>query len=130
MIVLDASVVVEILLATPTGRELAEDLLAGGRDLHAPQLLDVEVLHALRRYWLSGDLDDARGHDATTALSGLPIERHHHDLLRPRIWQLRSVATAYDAAYLALAELLDADLLTRDARLAKTSGHRARIEVV
>jgi predicted nucleic acid-binding protein len=67
---------------------------------------------------------------ALTVLGAFPVERHAHDLLLPRIWSLRSNLTAYDAAYVSLAELLDATLITRDARLLRASGHTARVEVI
>ena len=65
-----------------------------------------------------------------TDLLDLPVHRHPHDILLPRIWELRRSVTAYDAAYVALAEALDAPLLTRDGKLARSHGHRARIELV
>ena len=82
------------------------------------------------RYWNAGELDDERGAQALDDLADLPIHRYPHDLLLPRIWELRANLTAYDAAYVALAEALGAPLLTRDARLAAAPGHEARIEVV
>ena len=96
--------------------------------LHAPHLLDLEVANALRRYSVFGTLPEEWGTDALRDLRGLPITRYPHDLFLGRIWELRSNLTAYDAAYVALSEVLDATLLTRDARLANSSGHQARIE--
>ena len=83
----------------------------------------------IRRYAAHGDIDSARGHLALAVLADFPVRRYPHDFLLPRIWELRNNLTAYDAAYVALAEALDAPLLTRDGRLAAATGHRARIEV-
>jgi predicted nucleic acid-binding protein len=131
VIVLDASAVVEVLLHTAAGGPLAERLLAPtSSSLHAPHLLDVEVAQVLRRFVTRGELDLDRARQALTFLGAFPVERHAHDLLLPRIWALRSNLTAYDAAYVSLAELLDATLITRDARLLRASGHTARVEVI
>jgi predicted nucleic acid-binding protein len=126
MIVTDASVVVELLLGT----EIANRLLDPEETLHAPHLLDVEVAQALRRYALAGDVTPRIGELGLADLLDLPIVRHPHTLLLPRIWELRRSISAYDAAYVALAEVLGAPLLTRDARLARSHGHRARIELI
>lgn len=130
MIVLDASAALEILLMTPAGPRVAERLFAAGETLHAPHLLDVEVVQVLRRYARSGALDPARGMEALEDLTDLPLTRYPHDLFLPRIWELRYNVTAYDAVYVALAEALEAPLLTRDRALASAGGHRARIELV
>ena len=125
MIVLDASVVVEILRATRTGRTLASRLRAADRALAAPELLDVEVLHVFRRLARRADVGAA-----VALLGDLPIERFGHAVLRPRIWALRENLTPYDAAYVALAEALDAPLWTRDARLRDAPGARVSVELV
>ena len=83
----------------------------------------------LKRYLLSGELEAARGEEALDDLSDLSISRYPHDVLLPRVWELRHIMTAYDAAYVALAEARGAPLLTRDGRLARTRGHEARIEL-
>jgi len=93
-------------------------------------LLDVEVAQVIRRYALNGEIDSERGRMALIDLVDLPLRRYPHDFLLPRIWNLRNNLTAYDAAYVALAEALDAPLLTRDRRLAAAAGHRAQIELV
>ena len=129
MIVVDASAVLEMLLNTETGRSLAERLLDPKETLAAPQLLDVEVLQVLRRYARTGSLDAMRGDQAVEDLSGLPLTRFPHGALSRRVWELRDNLTAYDAVYVALAEALDAPLLTRDRRLAAAPGHRARVEL-
>lgn len=84
----------------------------------------------LRRFQREGDIDETRGREALEVLRELDFARYPHDVLLPRIWQLRDTVTAYDAAYLALAEALAAPLLTADARLARTRGHRARVELL
>jgi len=129
MIVIDASVAVEVLLLTPAGLALGARLFERASSLHAPELLDVEVAQIVRRYERLGDLSASRGESIMADLSDLPIERYGHRALLPRIWDLRRNLTAYDAAYIALAEALGATLLTRDGRLARAP-HDARIEIV
>ena len=130
MIVVDASVMVEVLLRVP-GAERLEARLAGVEDrLCAPALLDVEVAQALRCYAGRGELSPERGTEAIELLMEFPLVRYPHAPLLPRIWELRSNLTAYDAAYVALAEALRAPLLTADVRLAGAPGHGAEIELV
>ena len=86
-------------------------------ELHAPQLIDVEVTQVLRRYVLAGELDGDHGRTLLNDLMLFPMRRHPHQLLLGRIWDLRDNLSAYDATYLALAEALDAALLTDDKRL-------------
>lgn len=130
MIVVDASAVLEALLRTAAANAVEDRLFAPGQTLHAPHLLDVEVAQVIRRYAAKGDIDSARGRLALGDLADLALRRYPHDFLLPRIWDLRNNLTAYDAAYVALAEALDAPLLTRDRRLAAAAGHYARIELV
>ena len=130
MIVLDASAAVEILLFTAIGQPEAERLLLNGEQIHAPHLLDVEVGQALRKLAARGEITSERARDALADLTDFPIERHAHDLLLERAWQLRDNVTFYDGAYIALAELLDAEVLTCDARLARSPGIEARIRVL
>jgi predicted nucleic acid-binding protein len=130
VIVLDASAALELLLGTRAGARVAERIGNPSETLHAPHLLDLEVAQVLRRYQRAGDIDAERGRDALGFLRDLDLARYPHDVLLPRIWQLRDVATAYDAAYLALAEALAAPLLTGDAKLGRMRGHRASVEVV
>jgi predicted nucleic acid-binding protein len=129
MIVVDASVVLEILLRTAAAAR-AEQRVFGDEPAAAPHLLDVEVAQVLRRYEARGELEAARGREALADLVDFPLARYPHDLLLPRIWELRANLTAYDAAYVALAEALGATLLTRDERLAGAPGVRATIERV
>lgn len=130
MIVVDASALIEFLLRSSEAEAIGEYLFDPGQSLHAPHLLDIEVTQVIRRHAASGGIEDARGQAALDDLVDLPIRRYAHDFLLPRIWELRNNLTAYDAAYVALAEALDAPLLTRDGRLARSSGHRARIALI
>jgi len=130
VIVVDASALVEVLLNTPAAPVIQARIFAPNDTLHAPHLLDVEVAHALRRYSMTGQIDSERGQRALSNLAAFPLQRYPHSRLLPRIWQLRGNLTAYDATYVALAEMLDAPLLTRDRRLAAAPGHGATIEVV
>ncbi len=118
MIVVDASVLLEALLRTPAAGIVERRLFDSGETLHAPHLLDVEVAQVIRRYAAAGELDDVRGREALADLVDFPIRRYAHDLLLPRIWDLRNNMSAYDASYVALAEALGATLVTRDRRLA------------
>jgi predicted nucleic acid-binding protein len=130
VIVVDASAVVELLLATGRGVAVRARVGRPEESLHAPHLLDVEVAQALRRYHLAGDLGAERAQQALADLADLPVIRYPHNVLLPRVWQLRQNVTAYDAVYVALAEVLEAPLLTFDKRLRAASGHRARVEIL
>ena len=130
MIVVDASAVIEVLLSTSDGSRVAERFFAEGETLHAPHLLDVEIAQVLRRYSLAGAFGPERGAEALEDLADFPIARYPHQPFMFRVWELRNNVTAYDAAYLALAEALAAPLVTRDAKLASASGHRAHIELL
>lgn len=130
MIVVDASAVLELLLDTPAARRVADRLGRPAEALHAPHLLDVEVAQAVRRYVAGREIGPAKGAQAIADLLDLPVVRHPHTILLARAWELRRSISAYDAMYVALAEALEAPLLTRDQRLARSHGHRARIEVV
>ena len=117
MIVLDASVVIEMLLQTDDGIAITERVLGDNESLHAPHLIDVEVAQVLRRYVLRGELKAERAQQALEVMAEFPIARYEHEPLWARIWGLRENLTAYDAAYVALAEGLNATLLTRDRKL-------------
>lgn len=129
MIVVDASAAVEWLLRLPLGAVVGERL-GRERTLHAPHLLAVEVAQVVRRYVARGDVGPERGAQAMADLADLDIAHHPHEPLLPTMWRLRQNLTAYDAAYVALAEVLDVPLLTLDARLAAAPGHGARVELV
>jgi predicted nucleic acid-binding protein len=130
MIVVDASAVLEALLRTPAARAVEKLLFEPSQTLHAPHLLDVEVAQVIRRFAADREIDAERGRTALADLADFPLHRYPHDFLLPRVWDLRRNLTAYDAIYVALAEVLDAPLLTRDKRLATAPGHHARIELV
>jgi predicted nucleic acid-binding protein len=130
VIVPDASAVLEVLLCTPRADTVSRRLFDRRQTLHAPHLLHVEVAQVIRRYAANGEIDQERGRAALDDLADLPLRRYPHDFLLPRVWNLRHNLTAYDAVYVALAEALDAALVTRDQRLAVATGHHARVELV
>lgn len=130
MIVLDASAAIEWLLQSPTGAKIDQRIFSASQSLHAPHLLDVEVAQVLLRYVRDRMITARRGQEALEDLADVRLSRYPHDFLVPRIWQLRATLTAYDAAYVALAEVLDAPLVTCDAKIAAASGHHAQVEVV
>lgn len=130
MIVIDASALIEVLLATGVGARVRARLSREEETLHAPHLLDLEIVHVLRRYCLIGELQPNRAAEALADLGDLRLVRHPHEPYVPRIWRLRHSLTAYDAAYVALAEALESPLITRDGRLASAHGHRAKIELI
>jgi predicted nucleic acid-binding protein len=130
VIVVDASALVEVLLRTPAAQAVGMRLFSQPREtLHAPHLVDVEVAQVLRRYAAAGEIDGKRGDEALTDLADFPVRRYPHDFLLPRVWELRSNFTAYDAVYVALAQALGATLLTRDRRLAAAARRHLRVEV-
>lgn len=130
MIVLDASAVLELLLRGPGAAAVETAIASDQESLHAPHLLDLEVVQVLRRYHAKGLIDSARAALALEDLQALGITRYAHEPMLERIWQLRANTTAYDAAYLALAEGLAAPLLTFDERLAKAPGNRAQVRLL
>jgi predicted nucleic acid-binding protein len=130
MIVVDASAAVEWLLRLPRAEQVEQRLLRGDPSLHAPHLIDVEVAQVIRRLALSGLITAGRGEQALEDLADLDLERHPHDVLLPAVWRLRDNMTAYDGVYVALAEALEAPLVTLDARLAGAPGHGARIDAI
>lgn len=129
MIVLDASVVLDLVVRAP-GIEAVEERVFADPAWNAPHLLDLEVAQVLRRWTLGGRIGAGRAGEALDLLDDLPLHRWPHRALLPRIWSLRENLTAYDASYVALAEALDCRLVTRDARLARVPGHAGRIELV
>jgi predicted nucleic acid-binding protein len=129
MIVMDASATVDWLLQTLAGQRIEHRIYSSKETLHAPHLLDVEVAHVLRRLVREGTVSANRADEAVQDLLDLRLTRYPHLLLLPRIWQLRQNLSAYDAAYVGLAEKLGASLITRDAHLAAAPGHAAKIEL-
>lgn len=130
MIVVDASALLEFLLQTPLGRGVEARLFRDRDEFHSPHLVDVEVIQALRRLVRTGEVSSDRAADAMADLTDFDLHRHPHVDLLTRAWQLRENVTAYDAIYLALAEALDAPMVTCDAPLGRAAGPRARIEVI
>jgi predicted nucleic acid-binding protein len=129
VIIVDASCVVEVLLQTDAAASVEERWLSDG-GLNAPDLVDLEVLQVLRRLTRIRELSEDRALLALGALERLALRRWLHGPLRRRVWALRRNLTAYDGAYVALAERLRCPLLTRDRRLARSTGHDARIELI
>jgi predicted nucleic acid-binding protein len=129
MIVLDASGAADWLLQTSAGQSIERRICSRNETLHAPHLLYLEVTQVLRRLALQGVVPVHRADDAVRDLLDLRITRYPHLVFLPRIWQLRHNLSAYDAAYIVLAENLGAALVTRDGRLASASGYGAAIEL-
>jgi predicted nucleic acid-binding protein len=129
VIVLDASAALDWLLQTVAGQRVEARIYSRGESLHVPHLLDLEVTQVLRRLVREGMVAAKRAEGAVDDLGNLRATRYPHFVLLPRVWQLRHNLSAYDAAYIALAEKLDAPLVTRDRRLASAAGHSARVEL-
>jgi predicted nucleic acid-binding protein len=130
VIVLDASAAVVVLLnLPPSAVHIQARLVQPGESLHAPHILDLEVLQTLRHYAVRGLVPQEQLRGAITNLASMPLTRYSHVPFLDRIWELRANVAAYDAVYIALAEALGATLLTRDGRLAKAPGLRADVEL-
>jgi predicted nucleic acid-binding protein len=130
MIVVDASALLEFLLQTTLGARVEARLFGEENELYAPHLLDVEIAQGLRRLVRTGEVSSGRAEEAIADLTELDLHRHAHLDLLDRAWKLRDNISAYDAMYVALAEAIDAPIVTCDNPLAKTPGHRARLEVI
>ena len=130
MIVVDASALLEFLLQTPLGIRVEARLFRDEDELHAPHLVDVEVVQGLRRLVRTGEVPSGRAAEVIADLTDLDLHRHIHLDLLSRAWKLRDNIRAYDAMYVALAEAIEAPIVTCDGPLAKTPGHHARIEVI
>jgi predicted nucleic acid-binding protein len=128
--VIDASALIELLLHTPAGQTIAQRIADPAVGLHVPHLADVEVVQVLRRYTTDGELTAATAAVALDDLRALDLQRHAHEPLLDRVWALRQNVSAYDAVYLALAEVLDVKLLTCDGRLSRAPGAARRVELV
>lgn len=129
MIVLDASTLLEF-LANPLGSRVEARLFRDEEEFHSPHLVDVEVTQGLRRLVRAGEVSPGRAAEALADLADLDLHRHPHVDLLTRAWKLRENVTAYDAMYVALADALDAPVVTCDTALARAPGHRARIEAI
>ncbi len=130
MIVPDASVLVDLLRGSDDMEILIDRLFGDRETLHVPHVVDLEVAQALRGSLLRGQTEPDRAAQALADLFDLPLHRYPHTRLMERVWELRENLTVYDASYVALAEVLEAPLVTRDARLARAGGHRARVELI
>ena len=130
MIVVDASAVLEFLLQTPLGVRVEDRLFRRDDEFHVPHLLDVEVVQGLRRLVRTGEVSASRATEAITDLNELDLHRHAHLDLLGRAWKLRDNLSAYDAMYDALAEAINASIVTCDAALSKAPGRRATIELI
>lgn len=128
MIVLDASVVVELLLNGPAADSLRLELARGYESFLVPHLLDAEVVSAIRKMAAIRRINPDRGRRMIAELASLPVERYAHTPLLARVWELRHNFTPYDAVYIALTEATNAVLYTADAKL--RDGHRARVKVL
>lgn len=127
--VLDAPAVVELVLGTRSAAGIMQRISDPAISLHSPEILDLEVLHVLRRYERTGVLSGPRTDEAYCNFLDLDVRRHGHEPLLSRIWSRRHNLTAYDAAYVTLAETLDAPLLTTDRRLAGVPDLPVPVEV-
>ncbi|MGH2961196.1 MAG: type II toxin-antitoxin system VapC family toxin [Solirubrobacterales bacterium] len=125
---IDTSAVLEVIVTRDPDQRLVAHLDDDG-DLHAPHLLDVEILHALRGHLRAGRLSIDRAADVRANFAELTISRYGHELLMERMWQLRDNLSAYDATFVALAELLEAPLVTCDARVAAAPGTAAEVQL-
>ena len=130
MIVLDASAAIDWLLRTPAGIKVDQRIYSRSESVHVPHVLDLEVAQVLRRFVRDGSLSSGRADAALQDLMDVRFTRYPHWQLLPRIWQLRHNLTAYDGAYLALAELLNAPLITRDRKVSSAPGHHAQVELL
>lgn len=132
MLVVDAGALVQLLLRMPDADRMWEALESADGDLHAPELIDVEVLSVLRKLVLRGDLTDERASEAATDLQGFGMLRHTHAGLLDRAWALRGAFTPYDALYVALTESFGdtAALLTSDRRLSRAVSRQTAARVV
>ncbi len=128
MIIIDASAAVEILIRTPISIKIAKNII--DEDIHVPHLIDVEVTNALRRLTQVGGLELGVAEMALDGLCDWPLIRHEHTELLSRAWELRNSVSVYDACYVALAETLNAPLLTFDGKLSRSHGHHAKIELL
>ena len=129
MIVLDASAAVDWLLQTSAGQRIESRVYSRNESLHAPHLLDLEVAQVLRRLVRQGTITPRRAEEAIEDLLALRITRYPHFVLLLGIWKLRHNFSAYDAAYIVLAEKLGAPLISRDRRMASGPGHGAVVEL-
>ena len=130
LIVVDASAMIEVLLRTTKAVIVERHLREADGGLDAPHLIDVEIAQVLRRFVLRGDLSAERAGLALLAHEQFPLRRHPHTTLLPRLWRWRNNLSAYEAVYVALAEVLEAPLVTCDGHLDKAAGAGVDVVVV
>jgi predicted nucleic acid-binding protein len=130
VIVIDASALIELLTRSDRGRRVEARVLRPSDTVHAPALIDLEVAQVLRRYVLSGQVPEHWARLALDIATAFPMTRYLHEPLLRRVWELKENVTAYDAAYVALAEALRAPLITCDVRLGRVSGSSVAIETI
>lgn len=129
-VVVDSSVLIAAMTDTTALGADARDRIDHAQSTHLPHGADLEVLHVLRGLWLRGVVDDEGASYGLAAYRAMRLVRHPHEDLLARIWQLRGSVTAYDAAFVALAEALDVPMLTADVRLLGANGPRSKFEVL
>lgn len=129
MVVADSSVVVALIHNYGPTTERLWDRLGEAADLHAPQILDLEVANALRKGVRRSELRDGEASAALVVFGDLAIERYPHEPLLERVWELRDDLTAYDASYVALAETLEVPLFTADGAFVGAPGARCDVEL-
>jgi predicted nucleic acid-binding protein len=129
LIVLDASAAIDWLLQTTAGQEIEKRIFSRGESLHAPHLLDLEVVQVMRRMVRESKVSAQRAQQMIGDFLDLRVTRYPHELFLPQIWRLRNKFSAYDAAYVSLTEELHATLITRDARLASASRRIISVEL-
>ena len=130
MIVLDASAALELLLNTATGNQIAREIINQDTTLHAPHLIDLEIVQVLRRYVLMNEIPEERAVTAMNHWLQLDVTRYPHEPFMAAIWQYRNNLTAYDAAYVTLAKALSATLVTCDAALTDISRSDRTIKII
>jgi predicted nucleic acid-binding protein len=130
MLVLDASIVLELILRTPKGALASKMILHAGEELHAPHVIDIELTHTLRRMVREKELEADAAEKSLDDFLDITLTRHAHTEFLSTIWSLRNALSAYDAVYVALAESVAAPLLTCDGRLSRSHGHRADIRLI
>jgi predicted nucleic acid-binding protein len=127
MLVVDTSAMVHVLLRRPANPRLLDRIASD--EICAPHLIDLEFLHTLRRHVRRNAITLDQAADSRRDFAAMPLIRYAHSGIVNRIWELRDNLTAYDAAYIALAETIGCTLVTSDAKLSKASGHLAAVEV-
>jgi predicted nucleic acid-binding protein len=130
VIVVDASLALDLFLVTPDAARLRGEIESSDRSMAAPEVFDLEIMQTLRRLVRAGDIDNSRVAAAIEIFRAAPVERFSHAPLTERIWALRNNLTAYDAAYFALAEMLGAPLWTRDKTFLSVPGHQAKVRLL